>query len=220
MDDLHFLDRTEAGTLLAAKVEDFAGRDDVVVCALPRGGVPVASVLAQHLGARLDIVVVRKLGVPGREELAMGALASGGVIVREEEVIDSLGIDAATFERVVARELEELHRRERTFRGDRLPPSLAGRTVIVVDDGVATGSTVRAAVQALRQQQPARIVVATPVASQPALQLLRQVADEVRTVLAPAELVSIGSWYYDFTQTTDDEVRELLERAAVAPPGG
>lgn len=220
MDGRRFFDRVDAGQLLAERLTEFEGRDDVVVCALPRGGVPVGFEVAQRLRVGLDVLVVRKVGVPGREELAMGALASGGVVVREEDVIGDLGIDEATFERVADRERAELVRRERSFRGDRGAPSLAGRTVLVVDDGIATGSTVRAAVQALRQAHPARIVVATPVASREAVTLLRGVADEVRALLVPIDLISIGSWYDVFDQTSDDEVRELLERAARDAPAG
>lgn len=214
MDGRRFFDRLEAGQLLAEQLTDLAGRPDVVVCALPRGGVPVGFEVARRLEAPLDVLVVRKLGVPGHEELAMGALASGAVVVRDEEVIGGLHIDESTFDRVAARERDELQRREQRLRGDGEPPSRAGMTVVVVDDGIATGSTVRAAVQALRQQHAARVVVAAPVASREALGRLRQVADEVRCLLVPPELVSISTWYDDFAQTSDEEVRELLARSA------
>lgn len=214
MDGRGFFDRVDAGEQLAEALADLAGQQDVVVCALPRGGVPVAFEVAERLGAGLEVVVVRKLGVPGHEELAMGALASGGVVVRDQEVIEGLAIDEATFERVIEREMEELHRRERSLVGERATTSRAGKTVLVIDDGLATGSTARAAVEALRSEGPARIIVAAPVASREAQQRLEAVADEVRCLLIPDELTSIGGWYDVFPQTSDDEVRELLDRAS------
>lgn len=214
MDGRGFFDRVDAGEQLAEALADLAGQQDVVVCALPRGGVPVAFEVAERLGAGLEVVVVRKLGVPGHEELAMGALASGGVVVRDQEVIEGLAIDEATFERVIEREMEELHRRERSLVGEPATTSRAGKTVLVIDDGLATGSTARAAVEALRSEGPARIIVAAPVASREAQQRLEAVADEVRCLLIPDELTSIGGWYDVFPQTSDDEVRELLDRAS------
>lgn len=208
-----FRNRLDAGRELADRLQDVAGRDDAVVYALPRGGVPVGFEVARRLGVPLDVMVVRKLGVPGHEELAMGAIASGGVVVRNEEVIAGLGIDDDTLEQVAARERVELRRREQRFRGDRTTPSVEGRTVIVVDDGIATGSTVKAAVRALRQRGPDRIVVAIPVAPREAIGELGDLADEVRCLQTPAPFMAVGAWYEDFRQTTDDEVRELLDRA-------
>lgn len=213
MDGRGFHNRTDAGHQLADGLQEFAGRDDVVVHALPRGGVPVGFEVAQRLGAPLDVIVVRKLGVPGHEELAMGAIASGDVTVRNDDVIGGLGIDDDTVERVAVREREELRRREQRFRGDRDTPSVEGKTVIVVDDGIATGSTVRAAVQALRRRKPARIVVAMPVAPREACGELEELADDVVCLQTPAPFMAVGAWYEDFRQTTDDEVRDLLDRA-------
>jgi len=209
-----FRDRSEAGRLLAAKLTAYADRPDVVVLALPRGGVPVAYEVARALGAPLDIFLVRKLGIPGHEELAMGAVATGGVRVLNEQVVRALRILDYVIDAVAAKEEQELARRERLYRGDRPPPDVHGRTVILVDDGLATGATMHAAIQALRQQQPAHIVVAVPTASPEACDELREEVDDVVCALTPEPFYAVGLWYEDFSQTTDEEVRDLLARSA------
>src|SRR5687768_1103949 len=209
-----FRDRTEAGRLLAARLEQYAGKPDVIVLALPRGGVPVGYEVAHALHVPLDVFVVRKLGIPGHEELAMGAVASGGVRVLNGQVVRGLGIPDSVIEAVANWELQELQRRERLYRGNRPPPDVRGKTVILVDDGLATGSTMLAAVQALRKLGPARIVVAVPVASGDTCQLLQEYVDEVVCAATPEPFYAVGLWYRDFSQTTDEEVRELLERSA------
>ena len=209
-----FRDRREAGQVLADTLTAYAGRPDVLVLALPRGGVPVAYEVARALGAPLDVFLVRKLGVPGHEELAMGAVATGGVRVLNDQVVGALGIPPSVIEAVAAWQQQELARRERLYRGDRPPPDVRGRTVILVDDGLATGSTMRAALAALRRQQPARLVVAVPTAAPETCDELRAEADDVVCATTPEPFDSVGLWYEDFSQTTDEEVRELLERAA------
>ena len=211
-----FRDRREAGRLLAAKLSAYANRPDVVVLALPRGGVPVAAEVARALGAPLDVFVVRKLGVPGHEEFAFGAIATGGVRVLNEDVVRALQIPDRVIDAVAAREQEELARRERVYRGDRPPLDVRGRTVILVDDGLATGATMHAAIRALRQQQPARIVVAVPTASPETCDELKRVVDEVVCATTPDPFYAVGLWYEDFSQTTDEEVRELLARSTGA----
>src|SRR5437899_9362877 len=195
-----FRDRHEAGRRLADKLVAYAKRPDVLVLALPRGGVPVAYEVARSLQAPLDVFLVRKLGVPGYEELAMGAVATGGLRVLNDEIVHGLGIPEVEIDAVVARELQELARRERLYRGDRPPPDVGGRTVILVDDGLATGATMRAAVQALRQQQPARIVVAVPTASPDTCEALRAEADDVTCAMTPEPFFAVGHWYDDFPQ--------------------
>jgi predicted phosphoribosyltransferase len=209
-----FRDRSEAGRLLAEKLAAYANRPDVLVLALPRGGVPVAYEVARALGAPLDVFLVRKLGVPGHEELAMGAVATGGVRVLNDQVVRALGIPDYVIDAVTAWEQQELARRERLYRGDRPPPEVRGRTVILVDDGLATGATMYAAIQALRQQQPARIVVAVPTASPETCNELRKEVDDVICAITPEPFYGVGLWYEDFSQTTDEEVRDLLARAA------
>jgi predicted phosphoribosyltransferase len=209
-----YRDRAEAGELLAARLAGLADRDDVVVLALPRGGVPVGYEVARSLRVSLDVFVVRKLGVPGHEELAMGAIASGGVRLVNHDVVDSLGIPLGVIDRVAQREQVELERRERLYRGTRPLISLASRTVVLVDDGLATGSTMRAAVTAVRQQQPARIIVAVPVGASSTCRELADEADEVICLRSPDPFVAVGLWYYDFTPTSDNEVRTLLARTA------
>jgi predicted phosphoribosyltransferase len=209
-----FRDRGEAGRVLARALAHLAGRDDVVVLALPRGGVPVAYEVARALDAPLDVFVVRKLGVPGYPELAMGAIATGGVLVLEERIIGALGITREEVQQVAASELRELERREAAYRGGREPLDLTGKTVILIDDGLATGSTMRAAALAVRQRNPARIVVAVPVAAEETCDQFRDVVDEVVCVLTPRPFHAVGLWYEDFSQTSDEEVRELLRRAA------
>lgn len=212
-----FRQRFEAGALLAEQLAGHAGRNDVIVLALPRGGVPVGFEVARRLKAPLDVLIVRKLGVPGHEELAMGAIAAGGIEYRDEAVIASLQVPPASVAEVVRRERTELARRERAYRGERPFPSLAGRTVIVVDDGIATGSTMRAAVHALRTRRPAAIIVAAPVASESAIQALAPDVTAVVTLLIPEDFFAIGQFYEDFGQTTDEEVKDLLARAAGGP---
>jgi predicted phosphoribosyltransferase len=208
----HFIDRRHAGRELAESLARFRGRDDLLVLALPRGGVPVAYEVAQALDAPLDVFVVRKLGVPGHEEFAMGAIASGGVRVVNDDVVQGLGIPASNIDSVARREQAELERREREYRGGRPPPDVAGRTVILVDDGLATGATMLAAVKALRLMQPARIVVAVPAGSPVTCRQLRREADDVICAIEPEPFVAVGVWYADFSQTSDEEVRELLAR--------
>ncbi|BCX03356.1 MAG: phosphoribosyltransferase [Candidatus Roseilinea sp.] len=208
-----FRDRSQAGQLLAQRLRRYAGRDDVVVLALPRGGVPVAYAIASALNAPLDVFVVRKLGVPGEEELAMGAIASGGVRVLSRELIEELGLTDEDVERVAARELAELQRRERVFRGDHPFPSLEGKTVILVDDGIATGATMRAAIRAVRAHRPAWVSVAVPVGAPQALESLQDEADELICLLSPEVLMGIGAWYQDFSQLSDAEVMAYLRRS-------
>lgn len=208
-----FKNRTEAGQLLAERLSAYANRPDVLVLALPRGGVPVAYEVARALNAPLDVFLVRKLGLPGHEELAMGAIASGGVRVLNRDVVQSLGVPDRLIKAVAAAEHEELKRRERAYRGDRPPADVRGRTVILIDDGLATGSTMRAAVAALKKQQPARIVVAVPIAPPETCDELRDEVDEVVCAATPEPFYAVGLWYEDFSQTTDQEVRSLLEQA-------
>src|ERR1700720_2752353 len=204
-----FRDRREAGRLLAEKLGAYANRPDVIVLSLPRGGVPVAYEVARALGAPLDVFVVRKLGVPGHEELAMGAVATGGVRVINDQIVRALRIPEELIAAVAAREQEELARRERLYRGDRPPPDIRGRTVILVDDGLATGATMHAAVQALRKQNPARIVVAVPTASPDTCEEMKKKADDVICAVTPEPFHAVGRWYQDFSQTTDEEGAEL-----------
>ena len=205
-----FRDRRDAGRLLAAKLGTYANRPDVLVLALPRGGVPVAYEVARALGAPLDVFLVRKLGIPGHEELAMGAIASGGGRVLNDEVVRALNIPDRVIDAVAAREAQELARRERLYRGGRPPLDVRGRTVILVDDGLATGATMQAAVKAVRQQRPARLVVAVPIAPPETCEELRTEADEVICAVTPEPFHAVGLWYQDFSQTTDEEVRDLL----------
>jgi erythromycin esterase-like protein/predicted phosphoribosyltransferase len=212
-----FRNRTEAGRLLADRLRHHAGRDDVVVLGLPRGGVPVAYEVARELDAPLDVYLVRKLGVPGHEEFAFGAIATGGVRVLNKELIEQLGLPAEWIEAIDAKERRELERRERAYRGDRPPPDLAGRTVILVDDGLATGSTMLAALQAVRLDDPAKVVAAVPVAAPEVCEALQAVADEVVCAVTPQPLRAVGLWYEDFSETSDDEVRDLLARGRRPP---
>jgi putative phosphoribosyl transferase len=210
---MRFHDRVEAGRELAERLQHYAHRRDVLVLGLPRGGVPVAFEVAQALDAPLDVFLVRKLGVPGHEELAMGAIASGGVRVLNPEVVAHLAIPAQAIEQVAVREQQEMERRERLYRDGRAPPAIEGRTVILVDDGLATGSTMRAGVAALRRLNPARIVAAVPVAAPEVCEQLSGEADEMVCARTPEPFYAVGLWYEDFGQTSDDEVRELLARA-------
>jgi putative phosphoribosyl transferase len=211
-----YRNRTEAGKRLAAELTEYANRPNVLVLALPRGGVPVAFEVARALGAPLDIFLVRKLGVPGQEELAMGAIATGGVRVLNEDVVRYLNIREEIIDAVAAEEQRELVRREKLYRGERPAPDVSGKTAILVDDGLATGSTMRAAAVALRQQQPARIVVAVPVAAPQTCDEFREEVDEIVCAVTPKPFHGVGQWYEDFSQTTDDEVRELLGRGSRA----
>ena len=205
-----FRDRHDAGRLLAAKLGTYANRPDVIVLALPRGGVPVAAEVARALGAPFDVFLVRKLGIPGHEELAMGAIATGGARVVNDDVVRALHIPDRVIDAVAEQEARELARRERLYRGGRPPLDVRGRTVILVDDGLATGATMLAAVQALRQQRPARMVVAVPIAPPETCEELRAEVDDVICAVTPEPFHAVGLWYEDFSQTTDEEVRDLL----------
>ena len=209
-----FPNREEAGRLLAGKLEKYAGRNDVIVLGLPRGGVPVAYEVAQRLGVPLDVFIVRKLGVPGFEELAAGAIASGGVRVLNEDVLRALPKADQVIESVTAKETAELERREKSYRDDRPAPELRDRVVILVDDGLATGATMRAAVKALRQRGVAKIVVAVPVGPPDTCREFEDEADETICASAPEFFQAVGQYYEDFSQTSDEEVRDLLARAA------
>jgi len=210
---LRFRDRMEAGPLLGRElVARFGVIDDAIVLALPRGGVPVGYEVAKAINAPLDVFIVRKLGVPGHEELAMGAIASGGVRVLNRDVLDYARVTQQQLDAVAAREERELTRREAEYRGNRAPLDVRGRTVIIVDDGLATGSTMRAAVQALRAMKPKRVIVAVPVGAAQTCEDLREIADEIVCLRTPEPFEAVGLWYDDFTQTTDAEVHALLSR--------
>jgi putative phosphoribosyl transferase len=213
---MRYRNRTEAGRLLAQKLMAYANRKDVLVLGLPRGGVPVAFEVAQALAAPLDIFLVRKLGVPGHEELAMGAIASGGVRVLNQDVVNNLYIPGEVIDAVASDEQWELDRRELLYRGDRPPPDLRGRVVILIDDGLATGSTMHAAARAVHSQNPAAIVVAVPVAAEETCNEFRSEVDEVICPYTPEQFFAVGMWYEDFAQTSDEKVRELLAQAAGA----
>lgn len=208
-----FRDRIEAGRALTRFLRKYSNEPNVLALALPRGGVPVAFEIAQALHAPLDVLLVRKLGVPGHEELAMGAIASGGVLVLNEDVVEMLNIPPHVIDRVAEEELRELRRREEAYRGNRPPPAIAGRTVILVDDGLATGSTMKAAARAIRQQSPARLIIAVPVGARQTCEELESIADEVVCAATPEPFYAVGMWYEDFAQTSDEEVKQLLEEA-------
>jgi predicted phosphoribosyltransferase len=209
-----FSNRAEAGLFLAEKLSQYAGREDVIVLGLPRGGVPVAYEVAKRLNVPLDVFIVRKLGVPGFEELAVGAIASGGVRVLNEDVARALSSANEIIESVTAREMAEVERREQLYRDGRPAPELRDRTAILIDDGLATGATMRAAVKALRQRGAARIVVAVPVGPPETCREFEADADEIICGIAPEFFQAVGQYYEDFSQTSDDEVREILARAA------
>lgn len=211
MIETRYENRIEAGRELAEALNSYAGREHLLVLGLPRGGVPVAREVAEALGAPLDVMIVRKLGVPGQEELAMGAIATGNVRVVNPRVVEAAGILDEDIDAVAAHEQEELRRREQTYRGDRPGPRVEGRCVILVDDGLATGSTMRAAIAAVRQQKPAEVIVAVPVAPPETIESLRDEANAVICPLTPSAFFGIGQWYEDFSQTTDEEVRRLLD---------
>lgn len=208
-----FRDRRDAGQKLAAKLSAYLDRPDIMVLALPRGGVPVGYEVARALDAPLDLFLVRKLGVPGQEELAMGAIAAGGVRVLNRDVVQMLKISNDVIDRVAAAEARELERRERLYRGDRPALDVRGKTAILVDDGLATGSTMRAAIAALRQMHPASIVVAVPAAAPETCEEFRQEVDDIICAFTPRPFYAVGLWYEDFSQTTDEEVRTLLKAA-------
>lgn len=208
-----YQNRLEAGRYLATLLQQYANRPDVIVLALPRGGVPVGYEVAQALHVPLDVFIVRKLGVPGHEELAMGAIAMGGVIVLNNEVVNTLRIPRQVIDAVAAREEQELQRREQLYRDDRPLPAVKGKTVILVDDGLATGSTMRAAIEALKQEHPAHIVVATPVAALPTCEQLSELVSKVICAQTPEPFYGVGYWYQDFSQTSDQEVHNLLAQA-------
>ena len=213
--DVPYKHRSDGGKKLARKLSRYANRPDVLVLALPRGGVPVAYEVARALHAPLDVFIVRKLGVPGDEELAMGAIASGGVRVMNEEVTRDIIFPQTIIDSIVQREGEELRRRERLYRGDQPPLNVEGRTVILVDDGLATGSTMRAAAVALRQMRPLKVIIAVPVAAPETCAEFRSEVDEVICAATPEPFMAVGAWYKDFTQTSDQEVSDLLERAVI-----
>jgi predicted phosphoribosyltransferase len=208
-----YRDRHHAGAELALRLAHLKGRHDVVVLALPRGGVPVAYEVSRAIGAPLDVFLVRKLGLPGHRELAMGAIASGGVRVLNEQVVGWYRVPQSAIDAVAREEQEELERREREYRAGRVPVNLEGRTVVLVDDGLATGSTMKAAVEAVRAHRPAGIIVAVPVGSPDTCHEFADIADEIVCARAPPYFSAVGQWYRDFSQTTDDEVRELLHEA-------
>lgn len=214
---MSFQNRFEAGRLLASKLGHLANRPDVVVLALPRGGVPVGFEVAKALNAPLDVFVVRKLGVPGNKELAMGAIASGGIRMPNEDVVRSLGVPGEVVDMVAATEERELERQERDYRGARPPIDVRGRTVILVDDGLATGASMRVATLALRKKDPGRIIVAVPVGSPATCAEFESEVDEVICAVTPEPFWAVGHWYRDFSQTSDEEVRDLLKRAATLP---
>lgn len=209
-----FRNRIDAGQRLALRLRHYTNRPDALVLALPRGGVPVAFEIAQELNAALDVFVVRKLGVPGYPECAMGAIASGGLEVIDDEVVHSLSIPTSVINDVAVQELRELERREQLYRGRHLPLEIAGQIAIVVDDGVATGSSIRAAITALRSHRPARIVVAVPVAPREACEKLRADVDELVCLIEPESFIAVGQWYEDFRQIRDQDVHDLLAKAS------
>jgi putative phosphoribosyl transferase len=214
----YFLDRADAGRRLATALSDYADRPDLLILALPRGGVPVAFEVARALHAPLDVFLVRKLGFPGHEEFAMGAIATGGVRILDGEVLRMFNVPVDLIERVTEIERRELERRERQYRDGRPPPDVSGHTVVLIDDGLATGSTMRAAVAALRKEGAKKIVVAVPVAPPETCEALRDEVDDIICAVTPEPFRAVGVWYADFSQTTDEEVRELLARAAQEIP--
>ena len=210
---MKYIDRRHAGIVLAKLLKEYSRRTDAIILALPRGGVPVAYEIAVALSLALDVFIVRKLGVPGHEELAMGAIASGGVSVFNKEIVQALHIDQASIDIIKQAELEELIRRERLYRGNSPFPDLLGKTIILVDDGIATGSTMKAALRALQQQKPATIIIAVPVAALSTIDEMACLVDAIVCPLRPVNFYAVGLWYDNFSQTTDEEVIELLEKS-------
>ena len=208
-----FRDRKEAGTLLAAQLATYANQQNVIVLALPRGGVPVGFEIAQALHVPLDVIVVRKLGVPGQEELAMGAIATGGIRILNKDVVQFLDISDEVIDEITTQEIQELERRERLYRGERPAYDISGRTVILVDDGIATGATMQAAVAAIKLRQPTRIIIAVPTAAPSTCDEFAAEVDQLVCVIRPEPFIAVGYWYRQFSQTTDEEVRSLLEQA-------
>lgn len=213
-----FNDRTDAGKILSERLSEYANREDVLILALPRGGVPVAFEVAKELNLKMDIFIVRKLGVPGNEELAMGAIASGNIRVLNEDVIRSFRIPQKAIDEATANELEELERRERIYRKNRPVPKISGSTVILIDDGLATGATMRAAVAAVKTKNPEKVIIAVPVAAPDTCSDFGSEVDEVMCVATPEPFYGVGAWYEDFSQTTDKEVCDLLDRATKIKP--
>jgi predicted phosphoribosyltransferase len=216
---VYFRNRGEAGQVLARCLQQYKNQQDVLILGLPRGGVPVAYQVARELNAPLDVFIVRKLGVPGHEELGMGAIATGGVRILHEGIIRELGISRQTVDAVSESEQAELERRNRLYRGDRPAPAIKDQTVVIVDDGLATGSTMKAAIQAVRQQAPRRLIVAVPTAPADTCEQLKEFADEVVSALTPDPFFAVGGSYADFSQTTDEEVRDLIASAAKMSSG-
>ena len=208
-----FLDRRDGGRQLAEKLSEYKNQPDVYVLALPRGGVPVAYEVARALNVPLDVLIVRKLGMPGREELAIGAIASGGIRILNEDIVQILSVDRSVIDRITDQELQELQRRERQYRGERPALDVTDRSIILVDDGLATGASMLAAVRALRNRHPAKIVVGVPAAAPQAVDLLQPEVDELVYVMAPDPFEGVGKWFTDFSQTTDAEVQNLLAEA-------
>jgi putative phosphoribosyl transferase len=213
-----FNDRVDAGKKLAKKLSEYANRSDVIILALPRGGVPVAFEVAKELNVKMDVFIVRKLGVPGNEELAMGAIASDNIRVLNEDVIRSFQIPQSVIDEVAVNELRELERRERLYRGNRPKPDISGSTVILIDDGLATGATMRAAAAAVKTKNPAKIVIAVPTAASDTCSAFENEVDKTICVATPEPFYGVGAWYEDFSQTTDKEVCELLNKAAKIKP--
>ena len=213
-----FNDRTDAGKRLAERLSEYVNREDVLILALPRGGVPVAFEVAKELNVKMDVFIVRKLGVPGNEELAMGAIASGNIRVLNEDVVRSFRIPQRVIDEATANELRELERRERIYRGNRPTPKISGSTVILIDDGLATGATMRAAVAAVKTKNPAKVIIAVPVAAPDTCSAFGSEVDEVICVATPEPFYGVGAWYEDFSQTTDKEVCDFLDRAAKIEP--
>src|SRR3990167_2494603 len=205
-----YIDRFDAGKVLAKFLKEYCNKPDVIVLALPRGGVPVAYEIAKALAVSLDVFIVRKLGVPWHEELAMGAIASGGTVIFNEDIIQMLNVSKTEINQVIQSEQDELKRREQMYRGDRVFPVLTDKTIILVDDGIATGATIQAAIKGIRQHNPAKIIVAVPVAATETYETIKKLADQIICPQTPSHFYAVGAWYENFSQTTDEEVFDLL----------